>query len=165
MRRSSLGSLSARSESVGFLSIGLPQRPSAPRQAEDIGASEARIWITEVSRTPPDPEMVDRAVSHLQTVRLPQIIRRRGAYIEHLLWEAAMAEMSNVNVIIIHHSFCHLIWNTMVSEICTWCIYFSVYCRKPEYRFYLVTLYVWYKQVYFYEWGSYSFLFVGCYDY
>ena len=28
---------------LDFLSIGLPQRPSAPRQAEDIGASEARI--------------------------------------------------------------------------------------------------------------------------
>ena len=27
---------------LGF-SIGLPQRPSAPRQAEEIGASEARI--------------------------------------------------------------------------------------------------------------------------
>ena len=27
------------------------------------------------------------------------------------------------------------------------------------------SFYVWYTQVYFYEWGSYSFLFVGCYDY
>ena len=30
-------------------------------------------------------EMVVRAVDRLQTVRLPQVIRRGGAHIEHLL--------------------------------------------------------------------------------
>ena len=42
-----------------------------------------RTLIAEVSAMP--SEMVDRAVDHLQTVRLPQVIRRGGAHIEHLL--------------------------------------------------------------------------------
>ena len=42
-----------------------------------------RALIAEVSAMP--SEMVDRAVDHLQTVRLPQVIRRGGAHIEHLL--------------------------------------------------------------------------------
>ena len=39
--------------------------------------------IAEVSAMP--SEMVDRAVDHLQTLRMPQVIRRGGGHIEHLL--------------------------------------------------------------------------------
>lgn len=50
-----------------------------PRTSEQL----KRAIIMEVGRTP--TEMVDRAVDHLETVRLPQVIRRSGAHIEHLL--------------------------------------------------------------------------------
>ena len=50
-----------------------------PRTSEQL----KRAIIAEVSAMP--SEMVDRAVDHLQTVRLPQVIRRGGARIEHLL--------------------------------------------------------------------------------
>ena len=50
-----------------------------PRTSDQL----KRAIIAEVSAMP--SEMVDRAVDHLQTVRLPQVIRRGGAHIEHLL--------------------------------------------------------------------------------
>ena len=51
-------------------------KPRTPEQLK-------RALIAEVSAMP--SEMVDRAVDHLQTVRLLQVIRRGGAHIEHLL--------------------------------------------------------------------------------
>ena len=50
-----------------------------PRTSEQLKLA----IIMEVGRTP--TWMVDRAVCHLQTVRLPQVISRSGAHIEHLL--------------------------------------------------------------------------------
>ena len=42
-----------------------------------------RVIMAEVGCVP--SEMVNKAVSHLQTVRLPAVIRRKGGHIEHLL--------------------------------------------------------------------------------
>ena len=50
-----------------------------PRTSEQL----KRALIAEVSAML--SEILDRAVDHLQTVRLPQVIRRGGAHIEHLL--------------------------------------------------------------------------------
>lgn len=52
------------------------EKPETTRQLKDA-------IITEVSHIP--SEMVDNAVTHLQTVRLPAVIRRKGAHVEHLL--------------------------------------------------------------------------------
>ena len=103
-----------------------------------------RVLIAEVSAMP--SEMVDRAVDHLQTVRLPQVICRGGAHIEHLLWGAATAERLNANVYMRHRSLCHSIWNTMMLEFLTCHVYFRLYCRKPEYQIFPDTLY---KQLFF----------------
>ena len=50
-----------------------------PRTSEQL----KRALIAEVSAML--SEILDRAVDHLQTLRLPQVIRRGGAHIEHLL--------------------------------------------------------------------------------
>ena len=39
--------------------------------------------VAESGRIP--PEMVDKAVTHLETVRLPMVLRRKGGHLEHLL--------------------------------------------------------------------------------
>ena len=49
-------------------------------------------------------------------------------------------EMSSTNANVIHRSFCHSIWNTMISEFLTWYAYFRFYRRIPQYHFFPDTL-------------------------
>ena len=107
-----------------------------PRTSEQLKCA----IIAEVSAMP--SEMVDRAVDHLQTMRLAQVIRRGGAHIEHLLWGAATAERLNANVNVRHRSLCHSIWNTMMIAFLTCHVYSRFYCGKPEYQIFPDTLYV-----------------------
>ena len=51
-------------------------------------------------------------------------------------------EMSSTNANVIHRSFCHSIWNTMISEFLTWYAYFRFHRRIPQYHFFPDTLYV-----------------------
>ena len=51
-----------------------------PRNTEELKAA----IVSEASRIP--QEMVDSAVTHLQTVRLPMVLERGGRHLEHLLW-------------------------------------------------------------------------------
>ena len=50
-------------------------------------------------------------------------------------------EMSSTNANVIHRSFCHSIWNAMISEFLTWYVYFRFYRRIPQYHFFPDTLY------------------------
>ena len=77
-----MGAALARPESARLLPLGYLKKwvyKDKLRTSEQL----KRVLIAEVSAMP--SEMVDRAVDHLQTVRLPQVIRRGGAHIEHLL--------------------------------------------------------------------------------
>ena len=53
-------------------------------QEKPLTTKSLKTTITAEAARPPS-EMIDRTVSHLQTVRLPELIRRTVAYIEYLL--------------------------------------------------------------------------------
>ena len=73
-----------RSQSSGLFLVGLYEGPSRvyahkPRSTHELKEairSEARQIL---------PHMIDSAVSHLDTVRLPMVLRRKGSHLEHLL--------------------------------------------------------------------------------
>ena len=81
--RGSVGAALARPEPARLLPLRLSQKSAIYKDKLRTSEQLKRALIAEVSVMP--SEMVDRAVDHLQTVRLPQVIRRGGAHIEHLL--------------------------------------------------------------------------------
>ena len=123
------------------------KRFHADRRKPHLALSNAAInkWVKQFrignifkrkqgSGRPRSFEMVDRAVNHLQTTPFPQLIRRNGAHVEHLIWLCTVAGGSEMTVNGMRCSFWHCINCISVCIFCAFFVYYTNYSQKTSYH-------------------------------